>query len=168
MAKVPTEKQKRKLANLMEQLDWFFGVSNQERYIVYCKKEKENNDGTAADIIVNEKYQRITIHIYPLFWDSTEDEQREYITHEYTHYLINPVQKIAEDLQKGRLHTEEDITDAVEKSTSGVAIMIDALLSGHRRYMIKAYKKYLSKTKKKKKKKANAKNTRKIKKRNGN
>ena len=158
----PTKKQKAKLRLLMEQLDWFYGVSNQDRHIVFCKEAKQKDENTAADIIVNEKYQRLTIHIYPTFWDSTEEEQREYITHEYTHYLINPIQKIAAQLHDGRFHTVDDIVDAVEKSTSSVAIMIDALLSGHRKYMIRAYKDYLTK-----KKKTNAKNTRKIKGANG-
>lgn len=162
-SKVPTKKQRRRLAALMEQLDWFYGVSNQERNIHYAKQQNAENPDCTADIVIDEAYQRMTITIYPSFWDSTPENQREYITHEYTHYLIQPIQKIARALQHGRLHTAQDVEDAVEKATSSVAIMVDALLSGHRRYMLKAYKDYLAVPKKKKK--TNATNTTKIKKR---
>ena len=154
MTKLPTKTQKRKLVALMEQLDWFYGVSNQERHLHYAKEQDPESPDCTADISVDEPYQRIHITIYPSFWKASEDTQREYITHEYTHYLVQPLQRIAKNLQKGRLHTEKDISDAVEKVTSSVAIMVDALLSGHRRYMLRAYKNYLTKPKAKKKKKS--------------
>ena len=159
MKKQPTKKQKRKLAELMEQLDWFFGVTNQERHLYYAKENDPTSPDCAADITITEKYQRLVINIYPNFWEHNEDTQRLLLTHEYTHYVVQPLQKIAKDLLAGRLHTEEDIIDATEKVTSSVSIMLDALLSGHRKYMLKAYEHYLPK------KKTNATNTTKIKRR---
>ncbi len=144
----------------MEQLDWFFGVSGQERHLTYAKEADPHSPDCAADIDINEKYQRICMTIYPCFWGSHPDKQRAYLVHEYTHYFIQPVQSMALDLVEGRHATKEDVQGATEKTTSAVAICIDALLSGHRRYMLKAYKEYLPKTTKK----TNAKNTRKIKK----
>lgn len=147
----PTRRQKKKIRELMESLDWFFGVSNQERHLLYAKDANPDSTDCAADISITEDYQRIYVTIYPHFWDHNEERQREFLTHEYSHYLIQPIQRIARELQEGRLHTKEDITGATEKATSSVAIMIDALLSGGRRYMIKAYKEYLPKKKKAKK-----------------
>lgn len=163
-SKLPTKNQRRRLVRLMEQLDWFYGISNQERHLHYAKEQDPESPNCTADVVVDEAYQRITITIYPSFWEATLEHQREYITHEYTHYLIQPIQRIARNLQKGRLHTAQDVEDAVEKTTSSVAIMVDALLSGHRRYMLKAYKDYI-KVPNKKKKKTNATNTTKIKRR---
>lgn len=156
---VPNEKQKRKLANLMEQLDWFYGVSNQDRYLNYKKQNDPESPDSAADISIDEQYQRMTISIYPNFWDNTEKDQRAFMIHEYTHYLVQPLQRVARNLHSGRLHTEKDINEAVEKVTSSVTIIIDALLSGKRGYMLKAYEDFISN------KKTNATNTTKTKKR---
>lgn len=150
MPKVPTKKQKKKLMALMVDLDWFFGVTNLDRTLTYMHKNDPESPDCACDVTIDRPYQRMSINIYPTFWENTENRQRDYIVHEYCHYLVQPLQEIARHLSEGRLHTKEDISQSVEQVTSSVANIITDMLSGRRKYAVIQYAKYVDKVKKKK------------------
>lgn len=141
--------------DLLEQMDWFFAMKNHERDLFICKEEKQDCPSCAAEITMNERYSRISIRLYPPFWEQPLENQRETLLHEMCHTLILPVQHEATELLDGKLRTSDQVAYAVENSTSRVTIIIDALLCNGRKFMRDAYRKYtlgsnIKKTNKKK------------------
>jgi len=136
----PTPKERKRLAVLMEQLDWLFGVSSYERHLLFKKKDK---DGAMAEITIDASYERIVMNIYPMFWEESREEQRAALLHEYCHHVAYPLQLAASLLYKGELVTPNDQEAAVEKTTSRICHLLDAQLRGRNKFARIAYKKYL-------------------------
>lgn len=147
-----TKQQQAKIKTFLADMQWLFGVGNFKCTVTFETKSEGN---TAADITVDESYQRISICVYPLFFKSDESWQRQYLIHELCHFFIAPIQKIAENLRRGEFETAQHVTDAVEKSTSRCEKVILLLLENKRPWAIKDFNKYIVKkvAKKKTKKK---------------
>lgn len=84
MSTVPSKKQRKRLIQLLDDLMWLFSVQNMERAVSF----KETQKGIRlAEVEIEENYQRLTIDIYPLFWDSSLKDQRKTIITEFVHYF---------------------------------------------------------------------------------
>ena len=141
--KHPTKQEEKKLFTLMEQLDYLFSVNNFDRHIAFKEKENPENAEVAADITIEIAYQRISIRIYPCFWEHTRKEQREFLLHEYCHTIPHPLNVLACDLREGKMVSMEQRRDALEEVTSRIALLLDAQLRSRNKYARIAYEKYL-------------------------
>ena len=139
--KHPTKKEEKRVQSFLKQMEWMFGLQNYDRTICFSKNA---DDTFAANVVVEEDYQRVKITIYPCFWDNTLKNQREYLLHEFCHYLTDSLANLAWDMMQGKLQTKEHRRLAVEKSTSMVSNIIDSLLCDNMSFAKVAYKKYLS------------------------
>lgn len=144
--KHPTKKDKAKVRKFCNDLMWFFGIQGYEKNLVF-KEKSAANENAAADVSVAEDYQRITINIYPTFWNCDEKEQRQILLHEHCHIFIQPVQHVATEMLEGRLQTREYLREAVEKSTCKVEYAIERILENRADYLKKGYNEYLGKPK---------------------
>ncbi len=136
----PTLKQKKRVDDLLEQFDWFFGVQNYDRAIIY----KEEADGEACCAIErSEDYHRLTLKIYPIFWEEKIEDQRQYLLHEFCHCITGPLIDLLDEQRNGKLVSQEQTRHANERATSSMEHMVDALLRGKKTFMKKAYSDYL-------------------------
>lgn len=130
----------------MNQLDWFFGLKGYERNLIFCEKDESS---ISASITTEENYQRITLKIYPCFFEETLEAQREIILHEYSHTILQTTKVLAYNLLEGNLETKKTIDYENERATSKIQHLLNSLLEGNSQYVVKAYKNVLSKKKKK-------------------
>lgn len=147
MAKIPTRKKaKNKLPipariwELTYELEQLFGLQNWDRLYGRSSVDEE---GKAAEILVNEKYQRVTITLYPAFFRESIRQQAAALVHEFCHYFSDPLNQIAHDLLDGKLHTLAHVQHANELSTSRMAQLIDFLLRDKRPKARKAYAQFI-------------------------
>ena len=138
----PTDKDKKRLFALLDELEWLFSVTNLQRSFSFVDRDLDDAPAN-ADINVDPSYQRLHINIYPRFWKLDLEAQRLCILHEFCHTLTHPIFRIAMDLFEGRFHTQDSIHDATEEATSRVANMLDTQLNGHAKYSRDAYKTYV-------------------------
>lgn len=126
--------------SFVDDMSYLFGVRHYELGLVKAKRDK---DKVVAEIEHEEDYQRITITIYPTFWEQSQEEQRKFLLHEFCHTLTDPIFDVAERLRNGRVETHEHQRIANEKSVSRIANILDSLLRGKSRYARESYAKYL-------------------------
>lgn len=122
-------------------MDFLFSVNNFDRGIVF--KSNDDGDDTGASVLLDIPYQRITVNIFPLFWENKLKDQREMILHEYCHIIVHTLQRVTNDLSEGKFRTHKEIRDAVEECTSRFTMLLDAQLKGRNKYARVAYEKYL-------------------------
>jgi len=139
--KHPTKKEEKQLQELLDSFDWFFGVKRMDRGLVY--KERDEG-GKSAEIRYEEDYQRITLYIYPCFWEGSRKERRKAILHEYCHIITIPSKVGMRELLDGKLITKDRIQEINERETSQIENIIDCLLQDHASYLPKSYKQYLN------------------------
>ncbi len=141
--KVPkpkNQKTPRRVHDLLDQLQWLFGFNNFDRSIILEPKDGNN---LAAEIAIEEDYQRVTIHLYPTFFEHSLNDQRLFLLHEMCHGLTHDMHDIADKLRAGKVVTPEAIRHANEKSTSRIQNILHGLLQGRMRYARDAYGKYV-------------------------
>lgn len=151
--KHPTVAEKKRVEAIFDDFQYMFSIQNYDRAITY-KTEPCPDGNFAAEIKVEEDYQRVTFYFYPSFWKYSRREQAEYILHEYCHLLTEPLTSLVDSLRRGELNTLEHRRVQVERSTSMITNLLDKLLRGGMRYAKKAYAKYAEEPKKKKKRHA--------------
>lgn len=132
----------------VQQFQELFGVQMYDRTIGLSAVAKKNNIDCVAEIEIFEDYQRINIIIYPLFFSNTRENQRQYLLHEFCHYLTNDVFEAGDSLRHGQFVSPKQMGAANEKSTSKIANIIEALLLGKCGYARDAYARYLKHGKK--------------------
>lgn len=143
----PTLKEKARILALTEQFDWMFATKGFERKFIFREYEVEDdhlteNQGVAAEIHFDAKYQRFTISIYPPFWKMSLEEQRKGLLHEYCHTLTIGKKVLMHDMLEGKFVSSGMISSANEELTSKIENLLDSLLCGGSRYVKKAYRKY--------------------------
>lgn len=138
--KHPTKKEERRIQDFLTQMEGAFGVQNYDRSVHFAKEDHENN---AAKVDIYEDYQRFKITIYPCFWENSLEHQREFLLHEFCHYLVEPLSQLSWDMIQGNLQTKEHRRVAVEKSTSLITNIVAKLLTDNMQFAKSAYKKYL-------------------------
>lgn len=137
--KHPTKKEEARIQKFLKDMQWMFGLQNYDRSIVF---EKVDHERFAAKVEIQEDYQRIQIYIYPSFFVKNLKTQREYLLHEFCHYLTDAIHTVAWKLSCGKFETDENRKDANEKSTSMIANILDKLLTDNMTFAKKAYKEY--------------------------
>lgn len=142
MKKHPTKKEEKRIQSFLKDFEYAFGLQNYDRTISF---PKENYKDNAARVEIQEDYQRIQIYIYPSFFDVDQTMQREYLLHEFCHYLTDPICTVAWNLSNGKFVTDEIRRMENEKSTSRTTNLIDKLLTDKMQFAKKAYKQYLKK-----------------------
>lgn len=145
MAKKTTKKKNKypipsRVWKLTNDLEFLFGLQNFDREYRRMSKDLEDR---VASVKVDEKYQRITISLYPNFFKETIKQQREALLHEFCHYLTDPLYEVAHNMTEGELQTYKSVRHANELSTSRVAQLVDALLRGKKAYARKAYAQFI-------------------------
>lgn len=140
--KHPTNAETRRLEALCEDLSWFFDMRNKEELHRFHDDPAPDSHDCAADVTLDERYQRLTINFYPRFWELSLEQQRKALLHEYTHTIIAPVQEIAQSLREGHLVTDVQLTEAVERVTSSIENRLDGLLQGRYRFLREGYANY--------------------------
>ena len=144
MKKDPKGKDKKRIINLMNDLSYPFGIQNFDKEILWRSDDEEIEwKRTMASIIVDEKYQRCTVNIFPCFFLQTGHEQRKTLLHELIHTITLPLAEKADMLLQGKLVTQESIDFESERSTSRIENIFDGLLTGKYKFLKKAYKDYL-------------------------
>lgn len=136
----------KRILDLTDQLEFMFSLQNYDR-VIFLKKQ-EGKEGYTASIEVQEEYQRVTINIFPSFFEAPLNEQRQYLLHEFCHTISHPLLEVADNLRSGRLETPENVRIASEKTVSKTTEILHRLLRLKMGYARKAYAKYLD-TKKK-------------------
>ena len=141
MKKEPIKKTKQRIDKFISQLEYMSSVQNYDKSVIYMESD---NDGTAASVCIDEKYQRIDLRIYPCFFTNSLQNQREYLVHEFVHVLLLPLQDAVYDLQEGKLVTKRESDKALEKSTSAVTeILVRLLMKNKLEYLKKAFADYI-------------------------
>lgn len=135
---------KKRIQLFLEQIEWLFDYQNWDREIVYKKDVKDTGHGRlAAEVKQDSDYRRVSLFIYPGFFDHTPKEQREFLLHEFTHTFTTRLYAAAIDLSNGTLHTPEQLRKLNEEATSRITNVIHGLLDGRKTYAKEAYAKYL-------------------------
>lgn len=136
------EKKKLRIIKFLEDMQWLFQVQNYERKL---NIKKEDEDDKSAEITFNEDYQRITIKIFPCFFEQTLEEQRKALLHEFCHTITIPMNKLLVEYIDGKSITQETARMVHERSTSQIENILDGLLRGRFSYARKAYKDFIKK-----------------------
>lgn len=142
MKKHPTKKEGRRIQSFLKDFEWAFGLQNYDKTLTFLKDDLQNY---AARVEIQDDYQRIIISIYPSFFEKDLKTQREYLLHEFCHYLTDPIATVAWHMSCGELRTDKDRKWENEKSTSRIANIIDKLLVDKLLFAKRAYKNYLKK-----------------------
>ena len=133
----------KRIQKFLEEIEWMFELNNFERHLVEAKEQPEEHPLLAAEVTPDMIYKEMTITLYPHFWTLPLEAQRKALLHELVHTMIQDTKMVAIDLLHGELHTESDIKQINEKTTSFVTYLLDYLLTGYLRYAKRAYKNYL-------------------------
>jgi hypothetical protein len=131
---------KKRIEEFLGNIDWMFDLNNYAKNIVY---KDEDNDDVNAEIDYDEKYQNITITIYPVFFEQKPETQRKILLHELIHGITLRSKILACDLLDGTHITYEQIKFENEKMTARLENILDGLLRGKYKYAKDAYKDYV-------------------------
>lgn len=131
---------KAKVKKLVPKFIDFFNLKT-FAFTLLFPKQKEKAE-VLADIDTENRYQRITLSVYPRFFTEDEKEQRKTLVHEFCHTVLHDLEMCAWDLRNDKAVSKSHIEHTVEATTSKLENMFDRLLSdgGELR---KAYKDYL-------------------------
>lgn len=135
----------RRIMNFLDSMDWFFGIQNFEKSITVEKEDRKFDDNYQfnASIIFEERYQRVSVTIYPNFFKHCLSDQRKMLLHELCHSFTIAGKKLLHDFLDGKFVTPQEIHSTNEKMTSQIENVLDKLLKGGGRYALKAYKEYI-------------------------
>lgn len=140
----------KRVENFLSDIDGLFSVQNFEKTIVI----KENNsDNLLCEISYEEDYQRITVYIYPIFFNEKPKNQRKSLLHELCHTITVPSKVLSYRLLDGKAVSFEEFKNENERATSKIENIIDGLLSGKKEYAKIAYSNYIKEDKPKMKRK---------------
>lgn len=137
----PTKREEKRIEDFIKNLEYFSSVQNYDKNFVY---KKADEDGVAASVEIDEKYQRITLNIYPCFFNHSLRHQREFLIHEFVHVLVAPLQAVADTMLQGYLVTNREYKAGLERSTSAVTeIIVRLLMKDKLLYVRQAFNKYI-------------------------
>lgn len=141
-------KKKKRIEDFIVGISWMFQINNYEKEIIFEEKNKKAEDETRevqAEVDICEKYQTITIRLYPRFFDLSLDEQRKTLLHELCHCLTGSSNILLQDFYNGKFVTPQQINSSNERETSQIENILDRLLTNRLNYAKKAYNNYLKK-----------------------
>jgi hypothetical protein len=145
-----TKPNTKRITDFLDAIDWLFQVQNFERELIIKDRGCEDEENsTAADISFNERYQMMTISIYPCFFKETLERQRKMLLHELIHTITLPLKTATYGLLDGKFITKDEVDKLNERETSQFENILDALLQGKKHYAKDAYNNYLKENGKK-------------------
>lgn len=131
---------KQRIITFFNDVDWAFGINGYEKELCFPEEDK---DQIAAEINYREKYQDVTIYIYPRFFKQSLDKQRKTLLHELCHSITLPSKSAIYDTLDGKLITPDRASQIDETAASKIENLLHALLIGKLKYFKDAYKNYL-------------------------
>ena len=120
-----TKKQKDSVKKKIAGLRSLFGLTNWE--IIYFWENKDKDEITAT-IKTEIDYKRISITIYPIFFEEDERAQSRIILHELAHFITARQIQIITDLREGILVTAREVESADEYVACSVSGVIESLI----------------------------------------
>lgn len=123
-----------------------FEVNNFHREIKFQNKNDSEDEAeqSALDIKIDREYRRLTIKVYPAFFENSPERQANYIVHELCHVVIGKVTELSRNiLIKEQFVTWREVKEANEHVTQQVTDIVTQLMSGNLTYAKKAYKNYI-------------------------
>jgi len=146
---------KRRITEFLKDMEWAFDFQNFLRTINFKDNDdpppEDKTSGPAAYVEIDWEYQRITINIFPCFFDSSIELQRTYLLHEFCHTFSDKLYGKAINLLRGKLETSAHLTQANEECTSRITELVGRLLEGKMRYARDGYANYIKPIAKRKK-----------------
>jgi hypothetical protein len=133
-----------RITRFLDEMQWLFSINNYDRNIIFAEKD---SDHTAAKIECDERYQRITLTIYPHFLTLELEDQRKALLHELCHVWTLDSKALTFDLLEGTHVTFEQAKNVNEVLTSRLENVLNGLLSDRLKYAKTGYKNYLKKKK---------------------
>lgn len=103
---------------LIEKYKKEFQLGNMEWEVKYPEKD---NDNIEADIVVDDRYQRITLRLYPILLKNKKDYIKAALIHEFCHVITQGQLDLLRDLHNNKQVTKDAIETANEKATSMMA-----------------------------------------------
>lgn len=160
MAKKPKVKKRPKLLkqpkrlpkhtrDLVKKLTRLFALENYDRSFQY---PKEDYEGTAASVHIEEDYQRVCIKLYPVFFKDSAENQKKYLLHEFCHTITHELVNMCDKMINGTFISRDQIKTGCERTTSKATIIIENLLLGYEPAASSAYRTFGTKKKAVKKK----------------
>lgn len=134
---------KAKVREFVFEVDWFFDCAYWRRDLVWAGEEHPVVPDCNAEVTIDEKYQSVSIKIFPKFFKMNLKDQAETLVHELVHILLQPTKKASFDLMNGKVVTEERLLEINEEATSKITARFIALIEGRSKYMRDAYKQYI-------------------------
>ena len=129
-----------RVMKFLENIDWLFSLNNFDRII---KLPSDDHEDVVAKVCYDDKYQRITVSLYPRFFEQKHHEQRKALLHELCHSITLPSKQALYDMIEGDLITKKQAHEINERATSQIENILDGLLRGKLYYARNAYKNYL-------------------------
>lgn len=139
--KISKERTKKAIRRFLEDMEWMFDVQNFDKGLVFKKEDWEDK---AAVVNIDSSYRRITIEIYPCFFEASPEIQREYLLHEFSHCFTTELLKIGDLFLNGKLVTQRELQNRNEEAVCRITSVLDSLLRGKLTYAKKGYARYLS------------------------
>lgn len=124
----------------MTDMEWLFDYQNFDRSIVF---KTVNKDDCACEIMTDLEYRRVTVMVYPSFFEHSLKEQRELLLHEFAHTFSDKIYHLAVNLLNGKAESFENFRRANEECTSRITNVLDGLLRGRKAYAKRGYAAYL-------------------------
>lgn len=142
--KLSKDQIKAKVREFVYEVDWFFDCPYWDRQLVWAHDPHPQDENCNAEVTINEKYQEVSIKIYPRFFKLTLKSQAETLVHELCHLIMQPSKKAGFDLLNGKLITEDRLLEINETATSKLTQRFVTLFEGKSSYLRRAYKKYIT------------------------
>jgi len=114
---------KKEVAALIEKWAPKMGLTDWDFAIVTTESERPNHRAILA-IDPDPAYFRGNIYIYPEFLNSPDSYKEEALVHELCHCLNSEVIKLTGNVLDGKMVTQENFTDAVERLTQRMTKLV--------------------------------------------
>ncbi len=122
---VPSQKQKNATKKLLNELKEKLLLSEWDMTLSFLAEDSKDY---MAEALIDGKYLRATVRVYPIFWKESEKEQREALIHELCHIISHPINDVWEQFTNGRHVAMAEMEKLNEQMTTRIErIAIKAL-----------------------------------------
>lgn len=100
--------------------EWFFELIFPEQR---SASDTSDDYGALCDVHADTVYFKAHIRVYPAWFNAPNDVRVHSIVHELCHCLTQQLWDLAGELMNGRLVTEKEVREAVERLTQRISII---------------------------------------------